>query len=74
MFEDVKSRVWQKLQGWKGKLLSQAGKEILIKAAAQAIPTYAMSVFKLPIGLCDDMEKMIRNFWWGQRGTERKMH
>ena len=74
VFEDIKSRVWQKLQGWKGKLLSQAGKEILIKAVAQAIPTYAMSVFKLPIGLCDELERMARNFWWGQRGSELKMH
>ena len=36
---------------------------MLIKVVAQAVPAYAMSVFKLPIGLCDDMQKAITGFW-----------
>ena len=31
-FAYIKERVWRKLQGWKEKLLSQAGREILIKS------------------------------------------
>ena len=70
----IKDRVWGKLQGWKEKLLSQAGKEVLLKAVAQAIPTFAMSCFRLPVGLCQDIEMLIRKFWWGQRGDRRKIH
>ena len=70
----IKDRVWGKLQGWKEKLLSQAGKEVLLKAVVQAIPTFAMGCFKLPIGLCKDIEMLIRKFWWGQRGERRKIH
>ena len=66
-FNYIKERVWRKLQGWEGKLLSQAGREVLIKSVIQAIPTYAMGCFKLPLGLCDDIEVMIKKFWWGQR-------
>ena len=73
-FDNIKQRVWKKLQGLEGKLLSQAGREILIKAVAQALPTYAMSCFKLPIGLCHDIEALVRKFFWGQRGEGRKVH
>ena len=73
VFEILKEKVGQKLVGWKGKLLSMGGKEILIKAVALAIPTYTMSCFLLPQGLCDDMERMMKNFWWGQRQREKKL-
>ena len=46
----------------------------MIKAVVQAIPTYTMSCFKLPLGLCNDLESLIRKFWWGQRGDQRKIH
>ena len=70
----IKDRVWGKLQGWKEKILSQVGKEVLLKAVVQAIPTFAMSCFRLPMGLCPDIEMLIRKFWWGQRGDKRKIH
>lgn len=65
----IKERVEAKLQGWKEQLLSQAGREILLKAIIQAIPTYAMSCFKLPVTRCHDIEVLIRKFWWSQRGN-----
>ena len=61
------------MAGWKEKLLSKAGKEVLIQAVTQAILTYSMSCFKIPDSLCDEMTSLIRNFWWGQRKDERKM-
>ena len=64
-FNFIKEKVLKKLQGWEGKLLSQAGREVLIKAVIQAIPTYAMGCFKLPLGLCHEIESMIKKFWWG---------
>ena len=73
-FMQLKERVWRKIQGWKGKLLFQAGREVLIKAVVQAIPTYTMNVFKLPQKLCHELEKMIRDFWWGHLGEPRKVH
>ena len=34
LFTYLKVREWKKLQGWKGKMLSKVGKEVLIKAMA----------------------------------------
>ena len=59
--------------GWKEKLLSNAGKEVLIKAVAQAVPSYTMSCFKLPNSLCEELTGMVRQFWWGQVKEEKKV-
>lgn len=47
-FNDIKLRVLSKLSSWQSKCFSSGGKEILIKAVAQAVPAFAMSVFKIP--------------------------
>lgn len=73
-FQELKSKVWHKLQSWKQKLLSQTRREILIKAVAQVLPTYIMSCFKLPKLLCKELESMFARFWWGQRRFECKIH
>ena len=73
-FSFLKDQVWKKLQGWKDKLFSKAGKEVLIQAVAQSIPTYAMGVFQLPLKLCDELNALCAKFWWGQLGDERKVH
>ena len=54
-FNSINEKLSKKLAGWKEKLLSKARKEVLIKAVAQAIPTYTMSVFKLSDSLCEDL-------------------
>ena len=74
IFAALKERIWQKIQGWKEKLLSKPGKEVLIKAVIQAIPTYMMSIFKIPDGLIDEIHRLLARFWWGSNETSRKMH
>ena len=64
-FSTLKHRVWLKLQGWKEKLLSQRGKEVLLKAVVLSIPTYTMSCFKLPKSLFSELEGLMANFLWG---------
>lgn len=66
--------MWKKLQGWKKKLLFQAGREVHIKSVIQAISMYTMSCFKLPKGLIKELEVLIRKFWWGYNGDLRKVH
>jgi hypothetical protein len=63
-FGELKGRVWSRINGWKEKLLSHGGREVLIKAVTQSIPTYTMSCFSLPNGLCKDLNQMFSQFWW----------
>ena len=60
-------RLKKRLSSWMGRLASWAGREVLIKAVAQAIPTYSMSVFKLPVDLCHTIQASINRFWWGHK-------
>ncbi|WCJ29809.1 Retrovirus-related Pol polyprotein from type-1 retrotransposable element R2 [Euphorbia peplus] len=66
IFSFIRDRIAKKLNGWKERNLSQAGKEVLIKAVAQSIPQYIMSSFALPITFCLELQQMIRKFWWGK--------
>jgi hypothetical protein len=73
-FQFLQDKVWKKSKGWKEKHLSFAGRATLIKAVAQAIPTYIMSSFLLPKSFCDHMESQICKFWWGNNVDKRKIH
>jgi hypothetical protein len=58
-FAYLKGKMWGKIQGWDEWLMSRAAKDVLIKACAQAIPTFVMSCFDITKSLCDDMSAMV---------------
>ncbi|XP_048499711.1 uncharacterized protein LOC104890046 isoform X5 [Beta vulgaris subsp. vulgaris] len=74
IFDSILDRIWKKLQGWKEKLLSRAGKEVLLKAVIQAIPTYLMGVYKFPGLIIQKIHAAMARFWWGSESGKRKMH
>jgi hypothetical protein len=55
-------------------MLSQVGKEILIKACAQAIPMFAMTCFDITKGFCDQINSMISRFFGANQDKENKIH
>jgi hypothetical protein len=73
-FQNLQGKLTKRILQWDDGLLSSAAKEILIKAVGQSIPTYLMGVFKLPFSVCDDLTRMIRNYWWGSKKGKRKTH
>jgi hypothetical protein len=73
-FKDIIEKVSKWLENWKCSFLSQAGKEVLLKAVVQAIPTYSMGVFQLPITLCKELNQMMQQFWWSHMSKNSKIH
>jgi hypothetical protein len=69
-FKFLKDRIWKRIQGWIEQCLSAGGKDVLIKAVLQA----TMSCFKLPQGLCQHINSLIRKFWWGSKDGKRKTY
>jgi hypothetical protein len=73
-FKYILERVSHRLENWKIKFLSQAGKEILLKAVIQVIPTYSMGVFQLAISLCKELNQLMQTFWWSHMSNNSKIH
>jgi hypothetical protein len=73
-FKHFIERIIARINGWKEKYLSIGGKQILLKAVAQAIPVYATSVFQIPKGVCKRIMDAISIFWWGDDDNSNKMH
>jgi hypothetical protein len=74
VFACLKERVWRRIQGWKEKTLSWAGKEVLIKAVAQSIPTFVMGCFDLTKDMCDQISTVIARYWWSNQDKDNKIH
>ncbi|KAL3723765.1 hypothetical protein ACJRO7_035867 [Eucalyptus globulus] len=74
VFGWILNRINIKLEGWKEQLISKAGKETLLKLVVQAIPQYAMSVFKIPVSICKAIEKKIANLWWKNSDSRAGLH
>ncbi|XP_041026997.1 uncharacterized protein LOC121267211 [Juglans microcarpa x Juglans regia] len=72
-FKGIKDRVWQRIHNWKNQFLSPAGKEVLLKAVIQSIPTYCMSVFALPKKLCKEIAAEMEKFWWSFKRNDKKI-
>ena len=70
----ILDRIRKRLSGFMERLVSWAGREVLIKAVAQAIPSYTMSVFRLSKDLCNSIQATIARFWWGHKPEDRKLH
>ncbi|XP_058764318.1 uncharacterized protein LOC131637728 [Vicia villosa] len=71
VFSFIKDRIWKRINSWSGRSLSKAGKEVMIKSVLQSIPAYIMSVYLIPDGVVNDIEKMLNSFWWGGGGNNK---
>ncbi|KAM1398237.1 hypothetical protein ACFX2I_015708 [Malus domestica] len=74
VFEEVRNRLDERINGWAEQFLSMAGKEVLIKSVAAALPVYTMSCFQLPIHLAKEIEQVIARFWWRDQRTKKGIH
>ncbi|XP_031120802.1 uncharacterized protein LOC116024038 [Ipomoea triloba] len=72
-FSYIEDKIRQRIGSWNKKLLSQAGKEILLKTVAQAMPTFSMSVFLLPHSTCLSIQRVMNSYWWDS-GVDRRIH
>jgi len=73
-FRHLIDRVNSRINGWQEKLLSQGGKELLIKSIAQAVPVYSMMVFQIPKNICKGITNAISHYWRGDDNDHKWIH
>lgn len=57
----LKGKVDNEVHSWDERFIPRSGKEILITLVAQSLPSFAMSVFLLPMGVIRDIERILVN-------------
>ncbi|KAL9809635.1 putative RNA-directed DNA polymerase [Arabidopsis thaliana] len=73
-FGEVVERVSSRLSGWKGCMLSLAGRVTLSKSVLSSIPVHSMSTISLPTSTLNRLDKITRSFIWGSTSEKKKQH
>ncbi|GJZ73839.1 RNA-directed DNA polymerase, eukaryota [Tanacetum coccineum] len=71
-WQDVIQKVTSKLSKWKAKTLLVGGRLTLTKSVLGSLPTYYMSLFKVPYGVLNQIEGLRNSFFMGADSEERK--
>ena len=74
MWDGVEERLRKRLALWKRQYISKGGRLTLIKSTLSNMPTYLISLFRLPRRVKLRLEKIQRDFLWGGGNLERKLH
>jgi hypothetical protein len=64
----ISEKLFKRLDGWKGSVLSLGGRLVLINSCLSNLPVYAMSMFLLPVSVINKMDTARKRFFW-QGGT-----
>ncbi|XP_016185821.1 uncharacterized protein LOC107627507 [Arachis ipaensis] len=65
-WKPVIDKVEEKLSLWKAKILSKAGKLVLIKSVINSLPIYYLSLYKMPNVVARRIISLQRRFFWGK--------
>jgi len=71
-WEPVLNKLKSRLNVWKRRFLSMAGRICLIKSVITAVPLYYLSLYKAPESVCKSIISIQRRFLWGW-GKDNKL-
>ena len=69
IWNPILEKMERKLAGWKKLYLSKGGRLTLLKSTLSSLPTYFLSLFTIPTHVANKIEKLQRDFLWGDSKT-----
>lgn len=72
-FDYLIEKFEKQLNLWKAKMLSHAGRPILIKFVLESLPVYAMGTVIIPAKVLKKLTGIMRNFFWGGDSAKNYM-
>jgi hypothetical protein len=72
--QPVIDKIVKRIAGWKGRLLSYAGRLTLLKSCLASIPIYLLSVIKFPRWAIDLINTHMGHFLWNNTNEKHKYH
>ena len=71
LFSNVVESIASRLEGWKMKILSSVGRQVLVRSVLNTVPFYTMQTTLIPMGICYKIEMLMRRFLWGGTSQQR---
>lgn len=72
VFLPLIEKIENRMEGWKGELISRGGRLQLAKSVLSAIPIYFMTCFQLPVWVLKRIDCIRRTFLWGNNSDGKK--
>nr|XP_023874078.1 uncharacterized protein LOC111986630 [Quercus suber] len=69
VWNPILERTERKLARWKKMYLSKGGRLTLLKSTLSSLPTYYLSLFTIPTHVANKIERLHRDFLWGDSKT-----
>ncbi|CAL1384516.1 unnamed protein product [Linum trigynum] len=73
-YQSLLLRIQKKMAPWKAKRLSFAARLTVAKSVTASLPVYNMHTELIPSGVCRSIDKISRDFIWGDEEEKAKMH
>lgn len=70
MWEEVITKIQNRLAGWKQRVLYKAGRATLVQSVTSNLLVYYLSLFKAPINVTKRIDKLSRDFLWEVMRTQ----
>ena len=72
--QPVIDKIVKRIAGWKGRLLSYAGRLTLLKSCLASIPVYLLSIINFPRWAIDMLNSHMGHFLWNNSEDRHKYH